>query len=313
MATVESRCGFCGEAEGVAGRLIRGPCANICRQCVARTQELLGEEDLAPKFTQVGVQSASAAAQKATSVRPVAVIPARFAAVRFPGKPLALLQGKPMVQHVYERCVASGAFSQVIVATEDARIALAVRGFGGEVAMTSPSCPSGTDRVAEVARELPGVHAFLNIQGDEPLVHPESLRTLAEAFADPTLPMATLVRPLEPDEHDNPNVVKVVLRRSGDALYFSRANIPYARDGKDSPGTVRYAHLGLYGFRRDVLLNLSELPPTPLELTERLEQLRALEHGVSIRCLRTEHKSLGVDSPEDLARAEEMAARQTAR
>lgn len=237
-----------------------------------------------------------------TPPHPVAVIPARHAAVRFPGKPLALLGGKPMVQHVWDRCRESGAFAEILVATDDPRIAGAVIGFGGQVALTSPTCPSGTDRVAEVARARPDVGVWINVQGDEPLIPPEALALLASAFSDPAVSMATLVRPLEDDERTNPNVVKAVLARSGDALYFSRADLPFQRDPQ---GTVkRLGHLGLYGYRRDTLLHLASLPPTPLELTEKLEQLRALEHGIAIRCLETKFRGLGVDTPEDLARAE---------
>ena len=240
-------------------------------------------------------------------MKPIAVIPARFASVRFPGKPLAKLCGRPMVQHVYDRCVESGAFARVFVATDDERIADAVRGFGGEVAMTSPSCPSGTDRVAEVARAVPHADILVNVQGDEPLIAPDALRTLTGAFDDPSVQMATLVRPLEDAERDDPNVVKAVLAANGDALYFSRADIPYHRDAGQgcAPAAVpRYAHLGLYGYRRTTLLHLASLAPTPLEQVERLEQLRALEHGIRIRCRLTHHTSVGVDTPEDLARAE---------
>lgn len=235
--------------------------------------------------------------------RPLAVIPSRFASARFPGKPLALLLGKPMVQHVWDRCVESGAFSRVVVATEDERIAQAVRAFGGEAVMTSPACASGTDRVAEVARQLPDGEVFLNVQGDEPLVHPESLRTLAAAFEDPQVEMATLLRPLEEAERQNPNVVKAVRDVRGRALYFSRADIPFDRDGQG--GVVRWGHLGLYGYRRGTLLRLAALPVTPLEGAEKLEQLRALENGIAIHCFDTPHAGLGVDTPADLARAEE--------
>ncbi len=186
---------------------------------------------------------------------PVAVIPARYASVRFPGKPLARLGGKPMIEHVHRRCVESGAFSEIVVATDDARIADAVRGFGGTVALTSPDCPSGTDRVAEVARARPEVEVFVNVQGDEPLIPPEALTLLAQAFAAPEVQMATLVRPLEEAERANPNVVKAVLALSGDALYFSRADLPFDRDGRG--GIERLGHLGIYGYRRQTLLRLA--------------------------------------------------------
>jgi 3-deoxy-manno-octulosonate cytidylyltransferase (CMP-KDO synthetase) len=234
-------------------------------------------------------------------VKPVAVIPARWASTRFPGKPLALLAGRPLVLHVLDACRSSAAFSDVRVATDDARIADAVSQAGGTVELTAPGHPSGTDRVAEVAARLPSaVEVVLNVQGDEPLVHPEALRALAGAFGDPSVEMATLVRPLRSEERSNPHVVKVVLDLRSDALYFSRADIPFTRDG--SPAE-RWAHQGLYGYRRVTLLRLAALAPTPLERAESLEQLRALENGIRIRCVRTMYAGIGVDTPEDLARA----------
>ena len=239
--------------------------------------------------------------------RPVAVIPARHGSTRLPGKPLAVLCGKPMVQHVHQRCLASAAFSRVLVATDDERIASAVKGFGGEAVMTSARCASGTDRVAEVAAGLPEVPWFVNVQGDEPLVHPDALRSIALALAEPGVELATLVRPLDPEERQDPSVVKVVLGRSMDALYFSRADIPFEREpGQGHP--PRYAHLGLYAYTREALLQLSRLPPSPLEESERLEQLRALECGIRIRCAVTLHRSFGIDTPEDLRRAEALLA-----
>ena len=237
-------------------------------------------------------------------MKPLAVIPARWASTRFPGKPLALLAGRPLILHVLEACRASGAFSDVCVATDDERIADTVSDAGGKVARTRADHLSGTDRVAEVAARLPpGVEVVVNVQGDEPLVHPEALRALADAFGDPSVEMATLVRPLRPDELGNANVVKAVLDLRSDALYFSRADVPFARDGA---AAERWAHQGLYGYRRGTLLRLATLAPTPLERTESLEQLRALEHGIRIRCVQTVHASLGVDTPEDLARAEAL-------
>jgi 3-deoxy-manno-octulosonate cytidylyltransferase (CMP-KDO synthetase) len=241
---------------------------------------------------------------------PVAVIPARWASVRFPGKPLARLAGKPMLQHVWERCVESGAFSRVLVATDDERIADAARGFGAEVRMTSTQCATGTDRVAEVARALPDVRAWVNVQGDEPLIAPQALALLCRNLLDPQVEMATLVRPLDETERANPNVVKAVLSMRGTALYFSRADIPHARDGGAAP--KRWAHVGLYGYRRDILLRLAALSPTPLEKAESLEQLRALENGIALHCQVTSYRGLGVDTPEDLARAEQMLQRASA-
>lgn len=235
---------------------------------------------------------------------PIAVIPSRFGAQRFPGKPLALLRGKPMVQHVVDRCAEARCFDRVVVATDDERIAAAVRAFSGEVVLTSPDCASGTDRVAEVARAL-GLSAdtpFVNVQGDEPAIHPESLHQVARAFDDAAVQMATLVRPLEEAERANPNVVKVVLDESAHALYFSRADIPFARN----PGVAvaRWAHLGIYGYRQATLLRLASLAPTALEQAESLEQLRALGNGVRILCVKTKHGSQAVDVPGDVALAE---------
>ena len=232
--------------------------------------------------------------------RPIAVIPSRYASTRFPGKPLASIAGKMMVQHVHQRCAESKAFERIIVATDDERIAKAVRGFGGEAALTSSSCATGTDRVAEVARALtnpsPG-DVFVNVQGDEPAIHPEALESLARAFDDPKVEMATLVRPLAEAERGNPNVVKALVGQDGFALYFSRADLPYLRNA--SPSLPRFGHLGIYGYRRATLERLAGLPPTPLEQAESLEQLRALENGIRIACRLTAHRSVGVDRPED--------------
>jgi 3-deoxy-manno-octulosonate cytidylyltransferase (CMP-KDO synthetase) len=240
-------------------------------------------------------------------VLPVAIIPARWASTRFPGKPVALLGGRPVIAHVIEACRRSGAFSDVVVATDDERIAAAAADAGARVERTSVHHPSGTDRVAEAASRLPpdGADVVVNVQGDEPLLHPDSLRALAAAFETPTVEMATLVRPLAEDERASPDVVKAVLDLQGDALYFTRADVPVSRDG--SP-IQRWAHVGLYGYRRPTLARLAGLTPTPLERAESLEQLRALEHGIRIRCVPTDHRSIGVDSPEELARAEAFLA-----
>ncbi|MBE2252633.1 MAG: 3-deoxy-manno-octulosonate cytidylyltransferase [Myxococcus sp.] len=235
---------------------------------------------------------------------PLAVIPARYASVRFPGKPLALISGKPMVQHVVERCLEAKTFDRVVVATDDERIAAVVRGFGGEVAMTSPACASGTDRVAEVARAL-GLGAdevVVNVQGDEPALHPQALWALGRAFEDASVGMATLVRPLRDDERANPNVVKAVLDEAGRALYFSRADLPFQRDA--GAAIARWGHVGIYGYRASTLARLATLPPTALEQTEALEQLRALGHGIALTCVKTTHGSAAVDRPEDVPHAE---------
>lgn len=241
---------------------------------------------------------------------PIAVIPSRYAAQRFPGKPLALISGKPMIHHVVERCREAQCFSRVIVATDDERIRAAVAAFGGDAVMTSPTCASGTDRVAEVAAQLglSGEAVVINVQGDEPAVHPRSLATLAEAFSDDGVEMATLVRALEEDERANPNVVKAVLDERLDALYFSRADLPFQRD-PGGPAVPRWAHLGLYGYRARTLARLATLPPTALEKTESLEQLRALGHGIRIACRVTPYPARAVDRPEDVPLAEQALAR----
>ena len=241
---------------------------------------------------------------------PVAVIPSRYAAQRFPGKPLALISGKPMVQHVVQRCLEAKCFSRVVVATDDERILAAVQAFGGQAVLTSPSCASGTDRVAEVAANLglPDDDVVINVQGDEPAVHPKSLATLAQAFDDASVQMATLVRTLDESERGNPNVVKAVLDEAGDALYFSRAELPFQRD-PSGPSPERWAHVGLYGYRASVLRRLATLPSTKLEKAESLEQLRALGHGIRIRCKVTPHHSQAVDRPEDVPLAEAALAR----
>lgn len=234
-----------------------------------------------------------------------AVIPARYASSRFPGKPLALLLGKPMVQHVVERCRESGAFGRVVVATDDARIADAVRAFGGEAELTSPDCASGSDRVAEVMGRMAGgpEDIFVNVQGDEPTISPKALAALVQKCGEPGVQMATLVRPLEQQERDNPNVVKVVRAEDGAALYFSRHDIPYPRV---KVPLARWAHLGIYAYRRSALSEISWLKPTALEETESLEQLRALGHGYRIHCVETAHATVAVDRPEDVPAAEAL-------
>jgi len=231
----------------------------------------------------------------------VAIIPARYASTRFRGKLLAELWGKPLLQHVYERACQARLPSRVIIATDDERIAAAARGLGAEVAMTRADHPSGTDRVAEVARSLEA-EVIVNVQGDEPLIDPAAIdAATAPLIEDPSIPMGTLCCPIEEvEELANPNVVKVVVDRQGFALYFSRLPIPFVRDPRAE--AVRYRHIGLYVYRREFLLRMAGLAPTPLERAERLEQLRALEHGERIRVVVVAHASPGVDTPEELER-----------
>ena len=239
--------------------------------------------------------------------RVVAIVPARFESTRLPGKPLALIGGKPMVQHVYERTCAARGVERALVATDDERVAAAVRGFGGEVVMTRPTHPSGTDRIAEVAESLTAA-VVVNVQGDLPFLDPDMVEAaLAPLLADATLPMATVKTAIRtPAEMDNPNVVKVVTARNGDALYFSRSPLPYWRDG--AADTLGFRHIGLYAYRRDFLLRFARLAPTPLEQAEKLEQLRALEWGYRIGVAATEWHGIEVDTPEDLERARALAA-----
>jgi 3-deoxy-manno-octulosonate cytidylyltransferase (CMP-KDO synthetase) len=246
----------------------------------------------------------------------VAIIPARYASTRFPGKPLARQTGKYLIQHVYERVSTARRVRRCIVATDDERIAAAVRGFAGEVAMTRPDHPSGTDRIAEVVRALPGgpEDIILNVQGDEPEIEPMHLDRLVERLAHEgaDCPIATLACPFPPDAdpHD-PSAVKVVTNSAGRALYFSRSLIPYPRDG----GAARVPrgcllHLGVYAYRRQFLLELAAWTPGVLEQIEKLEQLRVLERGVRLAVEVVAQGSVGIDTPEDYAR---FVARHAAR
>lgn len=241
----------------------------------------------------------------------IAIIPARYGSTRFPGKALAMIKGKPMIQWVYERTKGSSLIDRVIVATDDERIRQAVVSFNGDVMMTSTAHATGTDRIAEVARQL-RCSLVVNVQGDEPLIQPEMIdQAIQPLVDDPSIPMGTLCRRIENHEEAfDPNVVKVVLDTNSFALYFSRAPIPWDRDqwaGKNSLQdltlhTLLYKHVGLYVYRRDFLLQYAALPQTRLEAIEKLEQLRALENGFRIKAVVTEYESFGVDIPDDLSR-----------
>jgi 3-deoxy-manno-octulosonate cytidylyltransferase (CMP-KDO synthetase) len=243
--------------------------------------------------------------------RVVAIIPARFGAQRLPGKPLVEIAGKPMVQWVYERARSARTIEHTIVATDDRRVVDAVRAFGGEVVMTPERLQSGTDRVAYAARELTDTDIVVNVQGDEPLIAPAMIDEAVEVVQkNPDVVMGTLVRTLDrTDDLTNPSVVKAVLDGNGYCLYFSRSPIPFGRD-YNQDAWIRhhayYKHIGLYVYRRDFLLEYAGLSPTPLELMEKLEQLRVLEHGFRIKARVTEHDSIPVDTPADLERVRSM-------
>lgn len=213
-----------------------------------------------------------------------------------------------MIEHVYERVSRARGLDRIVVLTDDERIARAVEGFGGEWEMTPAECASGTDRIAHAARRW-NAAAVVNIQGDEPLIDPEAVSRIADHLAGhPDDPVVTLAAEAHPEEMGNPNAVKVVLDLAGYALYFSRSPIPYPRDGRADArcGAVPLKHLGIYGYQREALLRLAALPQTPLERSESLEQLRALENGLRIRVLQTERASPGVDTQEDLERVERL-------
>jgi 3-deoxy-manno-octulosonate cytidylyltransferase (CMP-KDO synthetase) len=238
--------------------------------------------------------------------RVAVVIPARYASTRLPAKPLHPIAGKPLIQHVWERCARAKGVETVIVATDDMRIAEAAFGFGAEVAMTSPKHRSGTDRVAEVAKKLRGVTHVINVQGDEPMVDPAIVSKLAAAMAkDRKIEMITSASVFAPDDDlANPNMVKVVMDRAGDALYFSRSPIPYLRG--DGARPAFYRHQGIYGYTTKFLLQFVKWKPGILEQAESLEQLRALENGAKIRVVLAKSAAVSVDTPEDVAVVERL-------
>lgn len=242
------------------------------------------------------------------------IIPARYGSTRFPGKPLVPIAGKPLIQHVIDRCRQAKSLSEIIVATDDTRISDAVRAFCS-VEMTRAAHPSGTDRVAEVMARR-NFDAAVNIQGDEPLIDPSVIDAVATALGRSE--MSTAATPIRrAEELCNPNVVKVVVGVGGQALYFSRQTIPYVRDASGQAAALMLGafpylkHLGIYGYRRDTLARLVRLPVSALEQAEKLEQLRALENGISISVVRVEFESVGVDVPEDIARVEGLLVSNT--
>lgn len=235
------------------------------------------------------------------------IIPARYGAMRFPGKPMADIGGKTMIERVYTQCRKAQQPTEVIVATEDARIQAHVQAFGGKAAMTSPDHISGTERIAEVAAQYPDYDYYVNVQGDEPFINPDAIDLLCQTLTQPSVEIATLVKPWDAaDDLDNPNMVKAVLDHAGNALYFSRSPIPFVRGVDDRHTWLSHApfykHLGIYGFKREVLLAVPSMKPSPLEI-ESLEQLRWLANGYKIRTATTLHDSIAIDTPADLTRA----------
>jgi len=245
-------------------------------------------------------------------VKVLGLIPARYASTRFPGKALHPIAGQPLIQRVVERCRQARLLSEVIVATDDARIRDVAQGFC-RVEMTRADHPSGSDRIAEVAARC-ACDAVVNIQGDEPLIDPVVIDAVAEALAD--CEMSTAAAPIKKSaDYNNPNVVKVVVNAAGRALYFSRRTIPYLREAASRSESEQLAafpflkHLGIYGYRRETLLRLVRFPISPLEAAEKLEQLRALENGIQIAVVKVDYDSVGVDVPEDVERVERLLAK----
>lgn len=237
----------------------------------------------------------------------LAVIPARYASTRFPGKPLALIAGRPMIQHVVEQVRRAGRVSGVVVATEDERIVKAAAEFGAQAIMTRSDHRTGTDRVAEVAIHMPA-DIYVNVQGDEPLIDPDAIDSVIEAITeDDEIQIATPCSAItQPNDIMDPNIVKVVMDFEGNGLYFSRAPVPWVRDTGATVAARHWKHIGLYAFRRNALLEFPTLPPGELERLEQLEQLRWLENGFRIRVVETQYDAVSVDIPEDAARVEKI-------
>ncbi|MDQ3290909.1 MAG: 3-deoxy-manno-octulosonate cytidylyltransferase [Bacteroidota bacterium] len=237
----------------------------------------------------------------------IGIIPARYASTRFPGKPLVSIQGKTMIQRVYEQA-SQARLSKVLVATDDERILAEVQRFGGEAILTASHHQSGTDRCFEAYTRYNVPHDFIvNIQGDEPFIQPEQINLLISCFENPTTQLATLIKPIETSaELFNPNSPKVVVNQHQEAIYFSRQPIPYLRGADESTWAKKhqyYKHIGIYGYRSDILEQITQLPPSPLEKAESLEQLRWLENGFKISVSVTNQETFGIDTPEDLEKA----------
>ena len=241
-------------------------------------------------------------------MKAICVIPARYSSTRLPGKPLKDICGKPMICRVWERASRAASVAEVIVATDDESILQAVEKHSGRAMMTRADHKTGTDRLAEVAEKFPDADVIVNVQGDEPLIEPALIDALVTEFGDESLQMATVATELtEPAEMQNPNNVKVVFDRAGNALYFSRSLIPYPRN---SGKAAVFKHIGIYAYRRDFLLAYAKMKPTPLEQAESLEQLRALENGFNIRVIKSSCRFVGVDTAEDLELVNEIYRRE---
>lgn len=234
----------------------------------------------------------------------IGIIPARYASTRFPGKPLIDIGGKSMIQRVYEQCKQAETLSDVIVATDDERIEQHVKSFGGKVVMTKPEHQSGTDRCAEVIQTYMGLcDAVINIQGDEPFIDPTQIDALAFAFHEPHVLLATMKKKMTAEaDIQNPNMVKVISNHQGEAIYFSRSPIPYRRNPETQ--IEYFKHIGIYGYRKEALLEITQLPAGRLEMAENLEQLRWIEHNYRITLVETAIENIAIDTPDDLARVE---------
>ncbi len=255
----------------------------------------------------VRCDSEASLAEKSDSKIVLAVIPARYASTRLPGKPLALIAGRPMIQHVVERVRRAQLVSRVVVATDDERILSAVAGFGGEAVLTRSDHLTGTDRVTEVATHIPAA-IYVNVQGDEPLVDPATVDAVVSAMLDDdeiqiATPCSAILRPADIMD---PNITKVVRDFEGNGLYFSHAPIPWVRDTGDAVTARHWKHIGIYAFRREALLEIATLPPGELERLEKLEQLRWLENGLRIRVVETDYDAVSVDVPADIERVEKL-------
>jgi len=236
------------------------------------------------------------------------IIPARFASTRFPGKPLVEIVGQTMIYRTYHQVIQADTLSDVVVATDDEKIFQHVKSWNGKVLMTSSNHLTGTDRVAEIAHQLPDYEAYINIQGDEPFISPNQINLFANTLSNSKMPIATLIKKIDDNEElTNPSIVKVVVNITGKAMYFSRSVIPFIRSTENPTQWLNqhtfYRHIGMYGFTKDALLQIQQLAPTPLETAESLEQLRWLENNLEIQTIETQENTISIDTPQDLEKA----------